>query len=404
MNSQIKNKILIIPSWYPTEKMPIEGSVFQEQALAMKHLYDIKIFYPKRTENNRLLRLFNALLFIIKIKPSIEFVEDDFADDPGKFSFHYKSGINRLNIEGKMLVWQCNAAFEKIINNGWKPDLIHAQCTVYGGIISYFISKKYNVPYIITEHNVFLLHSYYKEIQGLMKSALEKAEIVLSVSEHQKRMILMHNINCNPVVVGNMIDENIFRIAPKKHNIFTILYISFDHFIKDNKTFYKAVKLFKQKSKGPFTVKLLGRSHRPDETNPFIILTKDFDLNNNIEIFGNVSRDKIVNYYQDADVLVSTSIAETFGVSMCEALFCGIPIISTANGGVDDMIDNKNGIKVNIKDEIAICDALLKIINREIIFDPQEIRNSVINKFGKEVFIKRIDNIYKTAINRATSF
>ena len=399
MKDQIKSKVLIIPSWYPTEKRPIEGSFFQDQALAMKHLYDIKIFNPQRKEAGRLLKLFNTILFIFKIKPAIEFVEDNISTDPEKFSFHYTDGIARLKLDEKILMWHSKAAFEKIIETGWKPDLIHAQCTTLGGIISYCISKKHKIPYIITEHTAFLLYLYSNEIRSLIKSALENARIVLSVSEHQQRMILMHDINCNPVVIGNMIDENVFNIVPKKHSIFTILHITDASYIKDNVTFFKAVKMFQQKSKEHFTVKLLVRSTNSDQTKLFYILVNDYNLKNYIEIINNVERDKIVNYFQDSDVLVSTSLAETFGISMCEALFCGIPIISTANGGVDEMISGENGIKVNIKDEVAICDALLKIMNKEIIFNPQEVRNSVINKFSKDVFTKKMDKIYRSAIN-----
>lgn len=397
-------KILIIPSWYPTKKRPIEGSFFQEQALAMKQFYDIKIFYPKKIQVGRLLRLFNTLLYFLKIKPSIEFIKDNFANDPEKFLFHYIGGVRKLKLDEKLMEWQCNTAFEKIIKSGWKPELIHAQCTAFGGIISYFISKKYNIPYIITEHNVFLFHLYLKETQDLMRPALENAKIVLSVSEHQKRMILMHDIHCHPIVVGNMIDENIFRIAPEKHQLFTILYIGYDHYIKDNETFFKAVNLFHQKLKEPFKIKLLGRTRRSAKANPFLILAKNYGVTDFIEIVENVERGEIVKYFQESDVVVSTSIAETFGVSMCEALFCGIPIISTANGGVDEMINVKNGIKVNIQDESAICDALIKIFNKEIVFDPQEIRNTVIDKFSKQTFIKKLDRIYCSAIDDTTKF
>lgn len=392
-------KILIIPSWYPSEARPVEGSFFREQAMAMKDLYDIKIFYPQKNKKNRLIRLFNTLLFIFRIKPSIEFVSNKFINKHEQFIFKYNEGIGKVKFEEGIIVWHCLTAFEKIIETGWKPDLIHAQSTVFGGIISFYISKKYNIPYVLTEHNVFLLHSYTLNMQRLMKSALEHAAIVVAVSDHQKRMILMHSINCNPIVVGNMIDETIFTIAPPKSHVFTILYISFDSYIKDNETFFKAIKLFQQETREPFTVKLLGRIQTNEKTNAFEVLTNNFDLKQHIDIVGDVTREKIISYFQDADVLISASIAETFGISMCEALFCGIPIISTANGGVDEMIDNINGVKVNIKDSKAICEAILKIHKKEIVFDPQEIRNSVIGKFSKLVFIKKMDNIYKSAIN-----
>jgi glycosyltransferase involved in cell wall biosynthesis len=392
-------RVLMIPSWYPTVKKPIEGSFFQEQAIAMLHKYEIKIFYPEKIEANPFSRLFNTLLFILKINPTIEFVNDNYANYPEKYFFYYKGGIRILKLEENIFRWQCIAAFKKIIETGWKPDLIHAQCTIFGGITSYFISEKHKLPYIITEHNLFLLHNYTNTVKRLLKLALENAKIVISVSEHQKRMILMHNINCRPVVVGNLIDENIFKIAPKQHEIFTILYISFDSYIKDNETFFKAVKLFQQKSKEPFMVKVLGRNLNSNQKNHFLSLGEEYELNDQLEVLEFVERDKIIKYFQSSDVFVSSSIAETFGVSMCEALFCGIPIISTTNGGVDEMINNKNGIKVNIQDESAICEALLKIYNKEIVFDPQEIRKTVINKFSREVFVKKIDAIYTSIID-----
>jgi glycosyltransferase involved in cell wall biosynthesis len=93
--------------------------------------------------------------------------------------------------------------------------------------------------------------------------------------------------------------------------------------------------------------------------------------------------------------LVSTSIAETFGVAQCEAMMCGVPVIATANGGIDDFISNENGIKIPIQDYEALADAIMKIKNREIVFDKNVVRNSVLNKYGSDAFSKRLKNIYK---------
>lgn len=393
-------KVLIIPSWYPSKSRPLEGSFFREQALAMKGSYDIKIFYPQRELPGRFSKFKKTLYYLFNLKQEIEFHKVDYAGVPEVFSFNYSGGIGRLRLDQKIMEWQCLAAYEKILETGWKPDLIHAQCTTWGGIISHFISKKSNVPYIITEHNIFLLHLYSLEIQRLMKSALENCKTVIAVSEHQKRMLLMQDIKCRPVVVGNMIDQTKFVIATENHIRFTILYVSYDHYIKDNETFFRALKLFSQKAKGLFSVKLLGRIIMTGKSNTFSSLVNDFKLSNQIEIIEHIGRDEICKFYQGADVLVSTSIAETFGISICEALFCGIPVISTENGGVDEMINERNGIKVKIQDETAVCDALLKIFNKEIIFDPQEIRNTVNHKFSKEVFVSKMDEIYNSAVNR----
>jgi glycosyltransferase involved in cell wall biosynthesis len=99
-------------------------------------------------------------------------------------------------------------------------------------------------------------------------------------------------------------------------------------------------------------------------------------------------------YYNKSDVFVSTSIAETFGVAQCEAMMCGVPVIATANGGIDDMISEKNGIKIPIQDYKALAKAILQIKNKEVQFKPDEIRNSVIGKFGKDAFKNKLLEVY----------
>ncbi|MDZ4203228.1 MAG: glycosyltransferase [Bacteroidales bacterium] len=399
METIVRKKILVIPSWYPTEERPLEGTFFQEQALAMSELYDIRILYPEKATKNRFVRLLNTLKYILRIRPRIEFINITFTKEPKLYSFTIVGSLGILWFYEKVMTWEYNAAIEKVIKSGWKPDLIHAQSVVYGGIYSYFIALKHKIPYIITEHNVFLLSDYSIKVQRLIKSSLEHAKLVLAVSQHQQRMILMHGIKCKTQVIGNMIDEHKFYIAPPHHQAFTILFITYNGFIKDNETFLRAIKLFKQKSIHPFVVNVLGRTFENGISDYFISLVKDYDLSDCVELTGSVDRTQIVNYFQTSNVFVSTSIAETFGVSLCEALFCGVPIISTANGGVDDMIDKKNGVLVNIQDADAICEALIKISNKEIVFDPVDVRNTVIDKFGKKEFIKKMDFFYSSAMN-----
>ena len=134
-----------------------------------------------------------------------------------------------------------------------------------------------------------------------------------------------------------------FKPAPqKKQDLFTIITVTYDSFIKDNDTFFKAVQLFKEKSKTDFKLILVGGNFsgkKIDKTeNPLYKYVKEYNLEQESELISFVNKSDMVNYYNQSDVFISTSIAETFGMSQCEALMCGIPVISTSNGGIDDIL------------------------------------------------------------------
>jgi glycosyltransferase involved in cell wall biosynthesis len=123
-------------------------------------------------------------------------------------------------------------------------------------------------------------------------------------------------------------------------------------------------------------------------------LAKKFNIESKCILIPYVSRDDINSYLTTADVFVSTSIAETFGVAVREAMLCGLPVIATKSGGVEDSINEITGIKVNIGDYTAIANSLLKIKNKEFKYDPQQIRNFVISQCGSEYFLNKMNSFY----------
>ncbi len=62
-------------------------------------------------------------------------------------------------------------------------------------------------------------------------------------------------------------------------------------------------------------------------------------------------------------VFVNPSLTEPFGLTLLEALACGLPIVATNNGGPRDIVKNcKSGTLVDPKDTAAIASAIKKII------------------------------------------
>jgi glycosyltransferase involved in cell wall biosynthesis len=79
---------------------------------------------------------------------------------------------------------------------------------------------------------------------------------------------------------------------------------------------------------------------------------------------GFVPHAEIPRYYGIACLGVFPSVAdEAFGISICEAMACGLPTIGTCVGGIPEVIEDKQtGFLVPPRSEEALMDKIEKLI------------------------------------------
>lgn len=390
-------KILIIPSWYPTEKNRMTGSFFQEQAaLLQANGYDVKILLGRVLTYGPVNYLRSKFTSTAKVRLNKSFL----IQGPEALSF---SVIQQRSWDEKRkylnLFSSYDAAFSGLVKEGWIPDLIHAQCAVDAGIIADHLSSRTKIPYVLIEHQVFSpgTQSAYK--QELIIHAFQQAKRVGAVSNYQRKRVLENPIKCDPVVVWNLVDESRFRIAPARASSkFRILTVSYPDPIKDMDTFFKSMAAFCKLSSDEMEIVVVGNSSFQDlgmaNSSSFESLAKKYNVHKLCTFIPYLSREGISYIMNTADVFVSTSIAETFGLSVREAMLCGVPVIVTKSGGVEDTVNEKTGILVSVGDHQAIAEALLKIKNKALKFDPVYIRDFVISQCGKKAFINHMQNFY----------
>jgi glycosyltransferase involved in cell wall biosynthesis len=81
------------------------------------------------------------------------------------------------------------------------------------------------------------------------------------------------------------------------------------------------------------------------------------DLQDSVQFTGDVRN--VHEYLQAADIFVFPTEREAFGISLIEAMACGLPSISTSVGGVKDILDHeRNGIVVEAGDHRQLLAAL----------------------------------------------
>lgn len=114
---------------------------------------------------------------------------------------------------------------------------------------------------------------------------------------------------------------------------------------------------------------------------------------------GLVAHADIPMYYANADIYISPSPTESFGMSIIEAMIAGLPVVASEGGAVPELVsDRRTGMLVAAGDPQAMADGIMAL------FSDQELRKSISdaarqmvqNRFSWETVAASLLDIYGT--------
>jgi glycosyltransferase involved in cell wall biosynthesis len=86
-----------------------------------------------------------------------------------------------------------------------------------------------------------------------------------------------------------------------------------------------------------------------------------------VRLVGAVPQADMPRWYRSADVLAATPWYEPFGLTPLEAMACGVPVVGTAVGGLNDtVVDGLTGDLVPARDPRALGAALRRLLNDKV--------------------------------------
>ena len=88
-----------------------------------------------------------------------------------------------------------------------------------------------------------------------------------------------------------------------------------------------------------------------------ITIPKDVRSNRKIRWFGPVARNKVRNYYEQADVFILPTLSDGFALSQLEAIAHRLPLIASRRCG-EVVIDHVNGLLLEEPTAAAIKESL----------------------------------------------
>lgn len=391
-------KVFIIPSWYPSASEPATGIFIRNQALALAtnfpdwHVgighwgsHRKELWIDKASGFQNLVKLFHKLPDASSNQLAKN-CQEIFV--PARtWSRKWKSG----NIDG--IIKACEEAFLRFNAINGTPDIIHAHVSYPAGYVAYMLAKKYQLPYVITEHMTPFpfasLSSKNEKPIPPIQVAMENCAAVIAVNKKLADVIeAKTSVPCR--VIYNQVDETKFfpkNITPEH----TAIFVGRLTAQKGIKTLSLALKNILN-STPSFTSKMIGDGENRSQIQALI---ENYPQINWLPFVPN---DQLPQHYNRSQFLILPSLHENNPLVILEALACGKPVVATACGGPEEIINEKNGLLAKPGDPDDLAAKIKQMLLSLDQYDPQVIREDFEKRFSAKVVTTQIRQLYEEVI------
>ncbi len=283
-------------------------------------------------------------------------------------------------------------------------DIIHAHYWL-SGLVAKEISNELNIPFIFTSHSLgVFLDGYNKERVDCEKIVMTSSNLVTTSSVFETMLITdtykVDEYKIKKIIPG--VDREIFfpDLTVKKENIF----LSIGR-IQEQKGQLQTLEFLNnfKKIENNFKCIFIGGpsgKYGNEYLQELKQTVKDFNLDTHVEFLDNLPQIKIIELLNKSKLLIHTSQFETFGLVAIEANTMGVPVLTTNNGSLMEIIENnKNGFLSENLIDGNVNNFVKKLLNDGENF--KEIRNNCFEKSKNYSWLKTSDNlvtIYKSLI------
>ena len=381
--------ILFLPRWYPHRYDPMPGLFIQHQAEALTSCCEVAVLYVHADINAS-----NRYEIDIAEENKVHVVRVYYKDS----QIPVLKGLFKI-----LKFWKAHRLGFRALRS-FQPDLIHVHVLTREGVIALLHKMRTGIPYVITEHWSRYLPAN-RTFHGVCRKAMTKwvvksSAAMIAVSESlRKAMQDLHLNNKNFQVVPNPVDTRLFVPATVRREDKTVRFIHISCFEDRPKNISGVLNAVKNLSceRADFECFFIGDG---PEFNLWKSRAGELGILDKIVFFtGLKEHSDLVKEIQSADFMVLSSNYETFGTVVIECLSCGIPIVATNVGIVPEVINPTNGIIVPARDTPSLENALDEMLDECRSYDPDVIRNTILNKFDAETISNQLLEIYQKAIN-----
>ena len=284
--------------------------------------------------------------------------------------------------------------FDDYVARYGKPDILHAHCAKWAGYAAMLVSRKYGIPYVITEHLSKLV--FEKEFGpapssawqiALLKECYHEASMVVPVSEE-----LVDNIACYFgkdywwQAISNTIDVDFFHYqkrSPREGRAFRFCCLANFWPLKGYDVLIPAFRQLRQ-SGADAELHIAGRG---TDTSEFRSMLSDGMITH-----GLLDKEAVRALLYQSDALVLASRSEVQPLVLLEAMSTGIPVVATEC--IPRSLRIEGGCTIVPVDDVKALTEAMKSMVQQSAFDGKAVSEKVRQMASPEVIGRQLSAIF----------
>jgi len=371
-----KLHILFLCGWYPSNVLPKNGDFIMRHAKTVSAMHTVSVLH-----------------IISKPRISKTEIEVEKDNDLHTYIAYIKPSKNPF-----LKIYRFWFAYQALLKEIGGFDIVHLNKLYPFGLLALHLKKIKKLPYIISEHWTGYHLKEKKSLpwleQILSKKITANASFVCPVSSDLKNSMLKSGLRGNYQIIPNVVNTTLFKPTLKTSKVFTITHIS--SLLDKHKNISGMLRVAKQLEDciDSFQWNFIGGTE-----GQFKNLIKKLDFKKNQVCFiDHIDHKKVPGFLNASDVFILFSNYENLPCVILEAFSCGVSVIATKVGGIQEFFPNEFGFLIDKKNEQQLLDKIISLYKEPKNQQPI-MHQYAIDNFSSEKICDSFTKLYREALN-----
>lgn len=295
--------------------------------------------------------------------------------------------------------------YARYANQMGRSDLVHAHGRfLVAGLLALALKERMGIPYLYTEHSSRFPSGFVPSSDiVLLNRIVDSASRYIAVSQALLKKVgeTLDREIPRAKVIPNVLDPIFLSPVHKKLQDETFVFVNIAS-LEHRKGVDILLRAFKRAfhANPRFRLEIIGDG---PERHDLEKLTAYLDLLKVVNYKGVCNKEEVAAALDACNVFVFPSRFETFGVSVIEAMARGCPVIVTACGGPECIVQSEQGLVVLPENENELVVAMGRIVEQYASYNIAGVADYAVKNFGGSLFLLQLTELYHEVLSEQST-